>query len=445
MGGAGGRRPATLRRTLGLWPVALSGVGVILGAGVYALIAPAAREAGNALWAAFLLAALTAGLTAYAYARLAAVRSKNSPEFQCTSRAFGPGAGFIAGWLMIAASLLAAATVALGFGGYVRHLVGTSTVLNALLLLIGVGAVVCAGIGRSVRFAIVLTGIEAAGLAFVIVIGVPGWPEIDYLEMPRGWAGLSTAAGLMFFSYLGFEQIANFAEEMRRPERDLPRAMGLAIAGSTAIYALVAVSVVAAVDWRALAASEAPLALVARTALGPRADLLLSLIALAATANTVLLVIVSVSRSIHGMAAAGVLPIGLARVGRNGTPRPATALVLGIAALLVLPGDLAQVAAMTDASMLVSFLLVNLSLPVLAGRRLLGDRTGRRATDFVVPALALLLCGWLLAHVGWVGVTAALGLVAVGLLARLAVGRFAPSAPLRSSPGAELPAGGDPR
>jgi APA family basic amino acid/polyamine antiporter len=71
----------SLRRTLNLWQVSLSGVGVILGAGVYALIGPAAAQAGNALWLAFALAGLTAGLTAYAYARLGRMAPKNSPEF----------------------------------------------------------------------------------------------------------------------------------------------------------------------------------------------------------------------------------------------------------------------------------------------------------------------------------------------------------------------------
>lgn len=100
-----------LRRSLGLWRASLSGVGVILGAGVYALIAPAAGRAGGALWIAFLVAGVAAALTAYSYARLGRLRPRNSPEFQYTALAFGPRAGFVAGWLMLAADLLAAATV----------------------------------------------------------------------------------------------------------------------------------------------------------------------------------------------------------------------------------------------------------------------------------------------------------------------------------------------
>src|SRR5262245_47017314 len=103
--------PALLRRTLGVWRVTLTGIGVILGAGVYALIGPAAAHAGGMMWLAFALAGVTAGLTAYSYARFARLRPKDSPEFQYTTMAFGRTTGFVAGWLMLAGDLLAAATV----------------------------------------------------------------------------------------------------------------------------------------------------------------------------------------------------------------------------------------------------------------------------------------------------------------------------------------------
>jgi basic amino acid/polyamine antiporter, APA family len=79
----------TLQRTLSLWQVSVTGIGVILGAGVYALIGPAAARAGHGLWLSFVLAGAAAALTAYSYARLGAMRPKASPEFQYTSLAFG--------------------------------------------------------------------------------------------------------------------------------------------------------------------------------------------------------------------------------------------------------------------------------------------------------------------------------------------------------------------
>jgi APA family basic amino acid/polyamine antiporter len=414
----------------------VAGIGVILGAGVYALIGPTAGLAGNAMWLAFLLAAVAAGLTAYSYARLGAMRPKDSPEFQYTALAFGPRIGFLAGWLMLAGDLLAVAAVALGFGGYLAYLAGTPVVVNALGLVAVTLLVLLAGIGESVGLAILLTVVEAAGLVVVIAIGLPAWGRVSFLDAPQGFGGLSAAAALIFFAYLGFDEIGNFAEEMHHPERNLPRALFLAMAGATLVYLLVALSATATVGWQALSTSTAPLALVARHALGPTAEAAISAIALAATANTVLLLLVAGARSIYGMAAGGVLPHRLGTVGGRGIPVPATLLVTGITGALVLLGDLTRVAALTDAAVLLSFMLVNLSLPWLAYRRQTGPGRVRRALDLGLPALALLMCGWLLLHTGWPSVAAAVVLALVGL----AVGRRRPlpgAAPAPSPPARE--------
>ncbi len=76
---------------------------------------------------------------------------------------------------MLVADVAAAGAVALGFGGYLAHFAGTPVILNALLLLVAVGIVAYAGVGESVALALVLTAVEAAGLVFVIVVGVPSW------------------------------------------------------------------------------------------------------------------------------------------------------------------------------------------------------------------------------------------------------------------------------
>jgi amino acid transporter len=254
-----------------------------------------------------------------------------------------------------------------------------------------------------------------ASLIFVIVIGLPAWGRVSLLETPHGVGGLSGAAAPIFFAYLGFDELGNFAEEMREPERNLPRALFLSMAGATAIYVLVALSATAAVDWRDLGASPAPLALVARGALGSSAEVGLTVVALAATANTVLLLLVAASRSVYGMAGAGVLPRRLAGVGGRGIPLAATVLVTLIAAALVLPGDLTRTATLTDAAVLSSFMLVNPSLPWIAYSGVTRTGRARRLVDVGVPAVAFLMCAWLFLHTGWASMGAAAGLAVVGL------------------------------
>jgi amino acid transporter len=404
----------SLKRALGLWHVAGAGVGVILGAGVYALVGPAAAHAGQALWLAFVVAGIAAALTGYSYARLGGLRPRASPEFQYTALAFGPRAGFLAGWLMLVGDIAAAASVALGFGGYLGYLVGLGTAAGALLVLLAAGVTIYAGIGQSIRLAIVLTIVEAAGLVFVIVVGVPSWSRTDYVTMPHGVGGVMSAAALIFFAYLGFDELGNLVEEMRAPERDLPRALVISLAATTAIYVAVALSATAVVSAERLAASPAPLALVVRAVLGPAADTGLSLMALAATANTVLLLVVSASRSVYGMAGAGVLPRRLARVSRTQIPLEATLLVVAASALLTLSGDLSGVARLTDAVVLISFMAVNASLVWLGARRRAGGGALRRLADVVLPALGAGLCGWLLLEGGWVWILVAAGVGAAG-------------------------------
>jgi APA family basic amino acid/polyamine antiporter len=115
----------------------------------------------------------------------------------------------------------------------------------------------------------------------------------------------------------------------------------------------------------------------------------------------------------YEMAAAGVLPRRLAHVGRTAVPLGSTLLVLGLLAALVVVGTLRQVAAMTDAAVLVSFILVNASLPWLAARRRTPARGVARAVEALVPTIAVLLCGWLLLHAGATSVIVVLGLAAV--------------------------------
>src|SRR5262249_60480741 len=102
---------------------------------------------------------------------------------------------------------------------------GTALAANALVLVVVRGVILCSGVRRLVAIAIVLTILEAAGLLFVIVIGLPFWSDTQYLVVPpSGFAGISGAAALIFFAYLGFDQLGNFVDVMRNTERGLPRA-----------------------------------------------------------------------------------------------------------------------------------------------------------------------------------------------------------------------------
>lgn len=166
---------------------------------------------------------------------------------------------------------------------------------------------------------------------------------------------------MIFFAYIGFEDIANLAEETSEPERDVPRAFILSIVVTAILYVLVALSAVSLLDWRELSTSSSPLADAAAQSLGGNAFLLLSVIALFATANTVLLLLIVCSRTIFGMAREGRLPRPLSRVSKKGSPTLAIALSFLLASLFVLVENLGLVAEITNLGTFITFISVNLS------------------------------------------------------------------------------------
>lgn len=187
-----------LRRELGLAGVTVSGIGIILGAGIYALLGEATGLAGNAVWLSFGIAAVMAACTALSYAELSSMFPRAAAEYAYVSEAFGRKAAFVVGWLILASGVLSTATVALGFGGYVAGATALPIVPAALLLIAGLSALAVLGIRETALFAIAMTLIEAGGIVFVILIGLPHLGSVDYFVMPNGFSGVFKGAALVF-------------------------------------------------------------------------------------------------------------------------------------------------------------------------------------------------------------------------------------------------------
>lgn len=412
-----------LSRRLGLAATTLTGIGVILGAGIYVLVGVATATAGNAVWLSFLFAAFGAALTGLSYARLSKLRPKNAPEFQYVNMAFGRSLAFLAGWLVLWAGIISAAAVALGFAAYLTHLLGVPYLFSAIGLIMLSSLVVFLGVGESAILAGVLTIIEAAGLLLIIGIGIPHFGKVDLLEMPSGIAGVFGAASLVFFAFLGFEGMANFSEEMKNPERDLPKAIFLALGISTIFYILVSLSAVSVLDWSKLSQSDAPLALVAAQVLGEKADLLLTLIALASTANTVLLLLLAASRSLWAMSCAGVLPMTFCVIGKNRRTPWITIIMVGLfASLFALVGNIAEVAEFTNFATLLAFAAVNASALRLFGNEVLHSRYKHILLNIVLPVSGFIVSLFLAANTGWRAALFGTLLLCAGVVVYLVMG-----------------------
>ncbi|MBN1195007.1 MAG: amino acid permease [Methanomicrobiaceae archaeon] len=387
--------PAQLKRVLTLREVVLSGIGVILGAGIYALIGEAAGLAGNAIWMAFILTAIIAAFTGLSYAELSSMFPLASAEYEYTSRSFGQSLAFLVGILVILSGIVGAATVSLGFAGYFTAITGIPMILTATILLFLLSIIIFTGIKQSAAVIITFTLIEAGGLIGIIAIGFPYLGSVDYLEMPMGIAGVLQASALIFFAYQGFEQIVKLSEETIEPERTIPQGLLLALAVTILLYILVALAAVSVAGWQTLAGSPAPFAVVAEEALGPGAFLVFTLIALFATANTALLMLLSSSRIMFGMARSRSLPQAIGYVHpRTRSPLVAIAVAFAGGVLFLSLGNIRDVALMANFTLFVTFAIIN------AAVILLRFRMPERSRPFRVPGA-----------IGWVPLLPVLGIM----------------------------------
>ena len=349
-----------LHRRVGLFGAAASGIGIILGAGIYVLVGEAAGIAGNGVWAAFLLGALLVAGTSLSYAELTSMMPEAGAAASYARTAFGRRAGFLAGWMDVAESAIATPAVALGFASYLAPMVGVDRTVVAVAVIVLCAVIVLSGVSFTIGLATLFAAVEAAGLLFVIAVGLPYLGDVDLFEVHGGAGGLLAASALVFFAYVGFEEMASLSEEVKDPTRNVPRAMLIAAVVSTSIYIAVAAVSVSIVPWEQLAEAEGPLALVVTTATSERFGQALALIALFATFNTVLLLLATGPRVMYGMAQAGMLPRSLGTVwSSRGTPWVAIALVTAVSTGFALIGDISFVAEVSNFAIFTLFVLVN--------------------------------------------------------------------------------------
>jgi amino acid transporter len=365
-----------LRRTLSLPLITLYGLGNILGAGIYVLIGKIVGHAGELAPLSFLLASLLAGLTAFSYAELSARYPLSAGEAVYVQKGFGlPALAAFVGLLIVFAGVVSSATILRGFVGYLQVFVPASHLVVLPLLVIVLGGLAAWGISQSVFVASLFTLVEIFGLVLIVALGAPGLLEMRDLPVttarlaePDVWPGVLVGAFLAFYAFIGFEDMVNVAEEVRDPQHSLPRAIFWSIGVSTTLYFVVALVAVAAVPAPALAASDAPLALIYETLTG-RTPLAITVIGMLAVVNGALIQIIMASRVWYGMSDRGWLPGAIGRVHpKTRTPLLATALVALLVLALALWSTIETLAKATSFALLLVFALCNLALWRLKGR-----------------------------------------------------------------------------
>ena len=414
-------RVVTLRRDLGLLQATSCGVGIISGAGIYVLIGAAAGMAGNSVWLSFLIASIVAIFTGFSYAELSSIFPKDAGEYVYADHAFGKKVAHLVGWLILLAGIITVAVVAIGFGNYFSAMFQTPIILTAIAMLAGISYINFLGVKQSANLNVIFTLIETGGLVAIIILALSSIGSVSYTEMPYGFPGVFSAASLIFFAFIGFESVVKLSEETKNPEKVIPKALLLSILITTVLYVLVGISAVSVLGWEKLAASSAPLADVAAAVLGNNAFLVLGVIALISTANTVLVSLLTTSRIAYGMGYDKSLPTSLARVHtKRRTPWVAILCIFIIAILFILGGNLSLIAELANFTIFVTFIIVNLSL-IMLRHKLPHCRGKFRAPlnikNFPVTALiGIIMCLFLLVNLEMVVIQGGIILVLIGFV-----------------------------
>lgn len=400
--GAGSGDP-TLRRSIGLWQMMLYGAGSMLGAGIYGLLGVVASEMGSAIWLAFALSMVAAGLTGLSYASLGSRYPRAGGAAYITHRAYRRTLlTHVVGLSVACSGFTSIAAGARVVGQNLQALPlfsGLAPGTLAFIYLVFVGILVYRGIRESIWANVVFTLVEAAGLVFVVAVCMRFWGSANLLEFPSApgtesglpLVFLINGIVLTFYSFLGFEDAINVAEELKNPRRDMPLGLVLALALTVLLYMGVSVSAVSVMPWQELAQADAPLAaVVERAAPWVPAGMFIA-ITIFAVANTGLINYVTASRLLYGMARDGQLPQALAKIHpERRTPHVAVALIFAVIVLLILSGDISQLASATVLLLLLVFSAVNAALVILKLRP--GEPEGAFELPIAVPALGAVVC-----------------------------------------------------
>ncbi|WP_327718779.1 APC family permease [Streptomyces sp. NBC_00490] len=400
--------PSELRRTLGVGDAVVIGLGSMVGAGIFAALAPAAGAAGSGLLLGLAVAAVVAYCNATSSARLAALYPASGGTYVYGRERLGPFWGYLAGWSFVVGKTASCAAMALTVGAYVwpeqAHAVAVAAV-------VALTAVNYGGVQKSAWLTRGIVAVVLAVLASVVVVCLgSGASEAGRLDSGAsgGLGGVLQAAGLLFFAFAGYARIATLGEEVRDPARTIPRAIPLALGIALGVYACVAVAVLSVLGAEELGQAGAPLADAVRAAGVPGLVPVVRVGAAVAALGSLLALILGVSRTTLAMARDRHLPGALAEVHpRFQVPHRAELAVGAVVAVLAATVDVRGAIGFSSFGVLAYYAVANASAWTL----------GSAPTARVVPAVGLLGCVVLAFALPGVSVAVGAGVLVVGVVA----------------------------
>jgi APA family basic amino acid/polyamine antiporter len=406
-----------LNRSIGLFQLAMFGVGATIGTGIFFILSEAVPIAGPAVVWSFVLAGVVAGLTAVCYAELAGAVPVSGSSYSYAYASIGElPAMAVAGCLLLEYGVSAGA-VAVGWSEYLNELLdnlfgiripealsqapeqGGIFNLPAVILIALCTLLLIRGASESAAVNTVMVLIKIGILVLFIIIGFTGWNSNNFADFaPFGVAGVTAAAGVIFFTYIGLDAVSTAGEEVKDPHRTMPLAIVIALVVVTSLYVLTALVAVAAQPYTEFEGQEAGLAAILEAVTGSSwPATMLAAGAVISIFSVTLVVIYGQTRILFAMARDGMLPELFHKVNpRTKTPVPNTLIVAGVIALLagLIPIDF--LAEMTSVGTLVAFAIVSIAVIILRRREPDLPRPFKVPGYPVTPILSVLGCLWII-------------------------------------------------
>ncbi len=396
---------AELRRTIGFWGATGIGIGAIIGTGIFVLIGVASGIAGPGVILSFIIAGFVALLTGLSTAELSSFIHESGGSYIYTTKAFGAFPGFVVGWMKSFDYIVGASAVSVGFAAYFTYFVGIPATTGTLVIVATVWPLVLMllnmkGLQEASWTNNLLVALKILALLIFIVVGAAaligsGNYSNYHPFFPKGFSGVMSGAAIIFFAFIGFNTIAVMAEEVKNPEKNVPRAILFAFAVCTIIYIGVSLVAVGIVNWEALGSSRAPLEFALKNITDNIFILqFVAISALFATTSVIMASIMGGSRALFAMARQGVLPKVLSTISRQSVP-VFTILLSGLiisGIVLVTDGNLDWLASLFNFGTLLTFFFINLSL--LRLRKLMPDakRSFKVPLYPYTPVFAMISC-----------------------------------------------------
>jgi basic amino acid/polyamine antiporter, APA family len=403
----------SLKKVLGAFELTMLGIGAIIGTGIFVLTGvAAARYSGPALILSFTISGLACAFAALCYAEFAAMVPIAGSAYTYGYAALGEIWAWIIGWDLILEYAVAIAAVAIGWSGYIVSLLESGGVhlpkalinapsvdggivnLPAIIIIILICILLIRGVKESATLNNIIVGIKIVVVILFIGLGVFHVKPANWTPfMPFGWHGVFQGAAIVFFAYIGFDAVSTAAEEVKNPQKDLPRGIIASLIICTVLYIVVSAVLTGMVPYGNFKETSAPVAY-ALTQVGVNwGSALVSVGAVCGITSVLLVMMFGQTRVFYAMSRDGLLPKVFGEVHpKFQTPVKSTVLVGVVTALLAGFTPISAVAELTNIGTLAAFIIVSVAVIVLRVKRPDIKRTFKCPFVPVVPSLAVIFC-----------------------------------------------------